>query len=193
MASKTEIGNRTLSKLGQPRVSNIDTTNTKGARTISDMWDIVRDAMLRSYPWNFAIKRTDLAPDTDAPSFGWDNAYSVPVDCLSLIEVLDGADDTMPSDQYRFEGGKILSNTADIIYIRYIAQITTTGSWDALFTEAFASRLAYEGCEQITQSNTKKAALWAEYKEFILQAFAAGAIENPPTELIESAWLMARN
>ncbi len=192
MASKTEIGNRALSKLGQPRVSNIDTVNTKPARTISDMWDIVRDAMLRSYPWNFAIKRTDVAPDTDAPSFGWDNAYSLPTDCLALLEVLDSGDDELPSDAYKVEGGKILSNTDSVIYIRYISRITNTGEFDALFTEAFASRLAYEGCEQITQSNTKKQALWQEYQNYIQQAFTSEAIENPPTALPEDAWLTAR-
>ena len=87
MASKTEIANRALSKLGQPRVSNIDTTDTKPARIIRDMYDSVRDALLQSYPWNFAVKRVTLAPDATAPAWGWTFAYTPPADFLSIYRV----------------------------------------------------------------------------------------------------------
>lgn len=85
MASKTEIANRGLMKLGQPRVSNIDTDPSPAAVAMSALFDSVRDELLQSYPWNFAIKRVDIAAAVDAPSWGWDNAFlSHQTVCVSL-------------------------------------------------------------------------------------------------------------
>ena len=185
MASKSEIANRMLSKLGETRVSNIDTDNTKKAKTIRFMWNSLRDSFLQAYPWNFAIKRAQLAKDATAPSWGYSNRYSLPSDFLALLEIKGNPD-------YRREGGYILTDAGAPIYIRYIARITNTGEWPAIFNEAFATRGAYEACEEITQSNTKKQILAQELKEVIAEAYATDAIEDPPVELQDDTWLTAR-
>lgn len=185
MASRTSMSNRALSKLGQPRVNNIATTDTKAARTINEMYDTVRDAVLAAYPWNFAGKRATLAPDADAPDWGWNYAYTMPSDFLALTEI-----DTDPD--YEFEGGKILTDEGTILYIKYTAQITDEGSFSPLFTEAFATRMAFEGCEEITQSNTKKAAFGQEYEASLKQAYQLDAKENPIKDLEDDDWVTAR-
>lgn len=185
MASKTEISNRALSKLGQPRVSNIDTTDTKPARTISGMWDVVRDAVLSSYPWNFAIKRTSLAPDGTAPSWGWTYAYTMPADFLTLHRI-------RYNPAYEFEGKKILTDEGSTIYIQYIAQITATGDYSPTFVEALATRLAFEACEEITQSNSKKADLAKMYSAILNNAYHVDSKENPIEDLEDDDWVTAR-
>lgn len=185
MASRTSISNRALSKLGQPRVSNIATTDTKAARTINEMYDIVRDAVLAAYPWNFAVTRTNLAPDADAPDWGWDYAYTMLADFLSLVQI-DGDPD------YEFENGKILTNEGTVLYIKYIYQNTDEGAFSALFTETFATRLAFEGCEEITQSNTKKATLGQEYESQLKQAYQVDAKDNPIKDEEDDDWVTAR-
>ena len=183
MASKTAIANRALSKLGQPRMANIDTDGTKAARVMSEMWDIVRDAMLQAYPWNFAIKRAVLA-QTDAPAWGWDYAYTLPVDCLAVIEIKDDPD-------YVVEDGKILTDSAEV-YLRYIYRVTDTSKFGALFTQAFGCMLAYEACEELTQSTSKKDALLGECRYFVDLAYTSDAIEQPGDKLPEDDWLTAR-
>jgi len=185
MASKTAIANRALSKLGETRVSNVDTDNTKPAKVIRFMYDIVRDAMLAAYPWNFAIKRVQIAADASAPAWGYTKQYTLPVDFLSLLEIRG-------NPQYSIEGGKIQTNEGAPIYIRYIAQITDTGLFDALFVEAFATRMAYEGCEEITQSNTKKDLLARDLQGILKEAYASNAIQSQPQELESDTWLLSR-
>jgi hypothetical protein len=185
MASKTTIANRALSKLGQPRVSNIDTTDTKPARIINGMWDVVRDAVLQAYPWNFAIKRTSLAPDAVAPSWGWTYAFTPPADFLQLDQVRYNPD-------YEFEGGKILTDEGATLYIKYIAQITTTGNYSPVFVEALATRLAWEAAEEVTQSNTKKTDLLRAYDLILKDAYHVDAKENPIEDLEEDDWVIAR-
>lgn len=183
--SKTSIGNRALSKLGQPRVSNVDTEDVKAARVIREMWDHVRDAMLQSYSWNFAVKRATLAPADGEPEWGWDYHYTLPVDCLAIIEIKDDPD-------YTVENGKILTDEGDALYIRYIYKVTDVTKFSPLFCEALATQLAYEACEELTQSNTKKNILFSELSIIIDRAFSADAIENPAQAIPESDWITAR-
>lgn len=185
MTSKTQIANRALSKLGEPRVSNIDTVDTKAANTIRFMYDEVRDAMLTAYPWNFAMTRTQLAKDATAPSWGYNNRFQVPSDFLALYKINNDPD-------YRIEKGYILTDEGAPLKILYIAQITNSGEYDPLFVEAFATRLAYEACEQITQSNTKKQLLGQELQSVIKEAYASDAIQDPPQKLKDDEWLLAR-
>ncbi len=189
MASKTEIGNRALSKLGQPRISNIDTDDTKPAKVIRYMWNIVRDAMLAKYPWSFALTRTQLAKDSVSPSWGYSNQYTLPTDYLALIEIKGNPDYRLES----YNGGlRILTNEGSPLYILYIRRVENTGEFDPMFVEAFATRMAFEGCEEMTQSNTKKQILAEELKESIMAAYANNAIQTLPQELQGDAWIASR-
>lgn len=185
MASKTSIANRALSKLGQPRVSNVETTNTKAARTINGMWDNIRDAMLEEYPWNFAIKQTNLAPDATNDSWEYDKAYTMPSDFLSLMRIKDSPD-------YCFQNKKIYTDESNLIYIEYISQVTNTGDWPLMFAEAMASRLAYESSEEITTSNTKRDILFREAQQTLAIAKQKDSMENPIRNFEQDDWLDAR-
>ena len=185
MASKTEIANRALSKLGEGRVSNIDTDTNKPAKVMAAMWDIVRDAMLAAYPWNFAIARDQIAKDSNTPSWGYANKFSLPSDFLALLEVKSNPD-------YRIEGQYIVTDAGSPLYIRYIRRVTDTGEFDPLFDEALATRLAFESCEEITQSNSKKANLADELVRNIKTAYASDSIQDPPLSPQEDSWVTAR-
>ena len=63
---------------------------------------------------------------------------------------------------------------------------------DILFREALAARMAYEMCEELTQSNTKKAELKEEYMDAIKAARKASAIQNVPQVGVEDSWITVR-
>ena len=184
MASKTDIVNRALSKLGQSRVSSID-TNTEAARVMNDMWDNVRDALLQSYPWNFSIKRVLLAKDSTAPAWGYVNRFTLPSDFLALMDIRN-------DPEYTIENGYILSDEGAPLYVRYVSKVEDTGLYPPLFTEALAASLAYEACEKITQSNTKKEILFSDLNFAINRAYVSDAIDNPSLVLPEDTWLTDR-
>jgi hypothetical protein len=191
MASKTQIANRALSKVGEQRVSNVDTDNVKAAKVISSMWDIIRDAMLTAYPWNFAVTRTQLAKDATSPAWGYQNRYALPSDFLSLLEVRYNSEYTIETDSVT-GGLYILTDEDAPLYIKYIKRVTNTGEFDPLFVEALATRLAFEACEELTQSNTKKQVLFEELRINIKEAYASDSIQEAPVLRQQDEWLLSR-
>lgn len=190
MPSKTAIGNRALSKLGETRISNLDTVDIRKAQVLRDMWEHVLKAVLSAYPWNFAVKRIQIAADESVPSWGYDVAYTIPIDFLTLLEIKDNPD-------YRLEQNpdntlSILTNAASPLFIRYISYVEDTGIFDPLFSEALAARLALEACESLTQSNTKKQILASEYEKIIAQAYASDSIQDPPQKPLTDDWILDR-
>lgn len=198
MASEIEIANRALSKLGVARLTSLSDNNAQ-ARAVNAAWDLVRDNELRIRRWNFAIARASMAALTSEPVWGFDNEYQLPSDFLALLEIPDaweaaGLTDYRNSETlpFRIEGTKILTDIAAPLDIRYIYRCDDTSQWDAAFCEAFACKLAYEMCEELTQSNTKKQLLAEDYKQAIRAAARTNAIENPPQPLPDDSWLLSR-
>lgn len=202
MASSVEIANRALTKLGEARILSLS-DDTKAARTINSMFDIVRDAELRRNNWNFAVKRDALAASSTDPAWGFDNAFPLPADFLRLLDI-DGAWRAVGLVDYsaydngifRIEnvGGSkcIVTDLAAPLSIRYTAKVTDPALMDSAFVEAFACRLAMEACETLTQSNAKRQLAMQEYIDSINSAIAANAVENPPSALADDSWIMSR-
>lgn len=194
MTSQVKIANRALTKIGSARITSLD-EDSKAASTINSMYDVVLDAELRAHRWHFAKARASLPALADAPLFGFANQFRLPSDYLSLIQIgqflVYPKSDT--SGVYSIEGGSILTNFGAPLPIRYIKRITDPNAFDSLFAEAFASRLAAECCEAITQSSTKKQAAWQEYDRAIASAIRVNAIERPAQAITEDTWLESRN
>lgn len=203
MASQTAICNRALTKLGQTRILSIG-DDVKAARELNSMWDIVVDAELRRNVWNFAVARTSLAALAAAPAWGFTYQFQLPSDYLRLVQVgehyiIPNMTDyrSMPELPYQVESSSdgtkvIVTDFTAPLKIRYVKRITDTQQFDPLFVEALASRLAYEACEAITQSSTKKAEAWEDYKAALREAKLVDAIENPPEPLADDSWLLSR-
>lgn len=198
MASKTDIANRALTKLGDDRIIDL-LDDTERARTINSLYNSCRDAELRAHVWNFAVRRVALPRLITIPAFGFKFEYQIPSESLRLIQVGEwwhwwGMDDyvTMSTAEFQVEGRKILTDFDAPLKIRYIERVDDPGLYDALFVESFACRLAIEACERLTQSNTKLQAIEEQYKETIRMATRVDAIENPPEQLPDESWMLSR-
>lgn len=208
MTSKIAVANRALTKLGADRITSL-ADNTKEARTVSQMFDTVRDDELRARAWSFSKTRVQLSADVAAPVFGYEFAYTLPFDCLRIWEVNetfwngpDLADYRSPGwKPYTVEGRKILTSAVDRdtltgtpgpLRLVYLKQIEDTTQWDANFVEAFACRLAAEMCEDLTQSTTRRQLAWEEYDQSIKKARRAQAIELPPEYIADDSWMLSR-
>jgi hypothetical protein len=71
MTSQVDIANRALTKLGAARIISFGDDN-KQARAVSSMFDIVRDAELRSHIWSFSVKRASLPALLSTPDWGFE-------------------------------------------------------------------------------------------------------------------------
>lgn len=199
MASDINIANRALQKLGAASITSFNQDSTAG-RAMNLAYTIVRDAELRRYLWKFAITRIDLAPLSTAPVNGIFNLqYQLPAQCLRVLNVGDYSPGADTSDyrnrtvaDYSIEGNLILTNISSPLSLRYIQQITDPGKFDSAFAECFAARLAWETCEQVTQSGEKRKLAMTEYKQALMEAVRANALEIPPDFLPDNAWMLAR-
>lgn len=198
MASQTEICNRAVTKLGAARITSI-TENSKSARVMNALWDTVRQSTLRGAIWRFATTRTSLPAVSPAPAWGYNNAFQLPSDFLRLVQVNDtfavpALTDYRDQDDsaYVLEGSQILTIYNAPLKIRYIRDVTDTGQFDALYVEALASKLAYEACEEITQSASKKQAAAEDYKQALRDAIKTGAVERAPQGIPDDSWMLIR-
>lgn len=147
------------------------------------------------------MKRAILSALSEAPDWGYSLQYQLPSDCLRVVQVNDfyvipGFGDFIgagPDEEpYKIEGGKILTDFTAPLKIRYLRRITNSGDFDACFVEVFAYDLAFEACEAITQSTTKKESLRQGKREEILDAIRANSIELPPQVVADDAWIASR-
>ncbi len=187
MASAVSVCNRALQKLGADRITSL-TEDTPVARECNACYEPLLEAELRAHPWNFAVKRAMLAADSDAPPFGYSLQYTLPVDFLRLLHNEEYGADL----DYKIEGDKILCDMPSPLNIRYIARVNDHNLFDALFAEAFATRMAFEMAEKITQSNAKGSQLREDYKQAIREARKANAFERVSIEFPASSWERAR-
>lgn len=185
MPSVVDICNKALDKLGHGPITSLE-DGTKAANLCNRNWAIIRDQVLRDHPWNFAVKRAVLAPTSDTPAWGFTHQFALPADNLRVLEIRD-----MSTADYQIESGYILAND-DALYVRYTRRVTDPNQFDALFVDTVAVRLAFELCEAITQSNTKKADLWNEYDDSLTRAKKADGQENPPVVFEEDEWIEVR-
>lgn len=189
MASDISICNRALVKLGATRISSL-TENSHNAKACSQIYEAVRDAELEEHPWNFAVKLAELAADSVAPIFGRANSFTLPADFIKLIS--DYPELNSAFKDWLIQDGKIYTNDEAPLQIRYIRRHTNPNNYSPLFCEALASALALELCELITQSNTKKQLLDADYTKIIRRAKRSNAFAKPSAQPPEDPWLSAR-
>lgn len=189
MASNADIANRALQKLGAKRIT-ILTEDSRNARAVNAAFETLKEAELREHPWNFAIKRVQLAAETTAPPFGRARYFQLPSDFLRILP--PDPEYNMNDLDWQIEGRLIATNDSAPLDVRYIYNVTDPNTMDVLFRECFAARIAMELCEELTQSNTKKAAAEADYDNAIAKAKRTNAIERVAAKPPEDTWVTVR-
>jgi hypothetical protein len=189
MASIVGICNSALVKLGATRIVQL-TEGSKNANLCSEQFEKVRDDLLRSHVWNFAIKRAKLAMLAETPAFGFDAAFQLPSDFLRVASVHPDAAGGATTP-YRIEGRQLLSN-AGSIYLRYIYRVTDPNAMDVHFREALAWALALDLSIPITQSNSMRQMMDEGLRMQLAKAKSVDAIEDYPEAEPATAWVAER-
>jgi hypothetical protein len=187
MASETDIANLALSKLGDAATITTLSEETEPARAIRAVFALMRQAVLRAHPWNFAMARAALPALATPPAFGYARAFALPEapPLLRLWRVVD-------SDDYTVEGRTILTDASAPLAIIYIADVADSGRFDALFTEALACRIAAQVARRLTGSTELRTQLLAEYRDALAEARRIDGQETPPSDVSDDDWWLAR-
>lgn len=185
MASVVDICNRALSRIGASRITSI-TDAVKPAKACNSAYNIVRDEVIRAHPWNCTVTRASLAPLSTDPAYEYSYQYQLPSDCLRLLEVDNNGYD------FVVEGRKILTDYGTALNIKYQKQETDPQQYDSLLVSVISARLAWEICEELTQSRTKTADKRDEYQQILMAAKMVDAQEQSPSTFEEDDWINVR-
>lgn len=183
--SEIDIINRALYKMGDQRIA-ARTENNKRARLMNDLYDGVRDELLRECPWNFAIARDSLAADPVEPLYEWSTKFAVPADLLYMVS-------TENRTAYRLEGNFILSHQENSLKITYVRRVTDTTEFDSGFAELFAIKLAYEGVAQIAADIPLRDRLLRDLEIKTIRAKKTDGQEDDPRPMPVDTWELARH
>ena len=174
MTSEVEIINSAMNMIGASNIIS-RSEDSKAARVSNQRYDAIRDAVLRSHPWNCAVTRRALAPDVDTPAFDWKFQFTLPADpfCLRVLRL-----DHLDID-HRVEGRKIVTDESTINLV-YIARITDPNTYDTLLVEAISARLAADVSFTLSQSTSLTQSMYALYDSKLKEARFVDATEGTP-------------
>ena len=192
--SETSICNLALTRIGHDFISSL-TESTKAGRLCNLHYEPTRDALLRSHPWNFSVRRATLSQIANAPSFDFAYAYSLPADFLRMVRTASEA--AGENYDYRIEGqlgstSKVLVTDEGTVKIEYIAKITDPTAFDAAFVDVLAQRLAFEICVPLTDNANMAANLYRVYQDKLREARNMDAQEGTPRGIDADLWLGSR-
>jgi hypothetical protein len=186
-ATDVEICNSALAKIGAARIVALS-DNTEQARLCNQQYSLLRDEVLRSHPWNFAIKRAALTADVTTPTFRWTSNFILPADYLRVLEIEN--EDLL--QKWAIEGDFLVADQTDPINIVYIAQITDVTKFDTNFSEVLAWRIAADLAYPLSQSRTLADDVFGRFREALILARNFDAQEGSVIQVGASEWLTGR-
>lgn len=148
MATAVSICSNALLLLGDSPINSLE-EGSERARLASNLWPDARDFVLRSHPWNCAVKRVTLNPLAAAPDFDYRCAFLLPGDWLRTLQL--GRSGEMP--EYRIEGRTILMNE-NVCRLRYIWRNENPATWDAMLVHAMTMVMKALFAYPITQAGS---------------------------------------
>lgn len=189
--SETDICNQAIMKVGaKPLIATL-TEDSDNARICNTFYAPVRDAVLRSHPWNCAIHRTTITALSDAPDSDWDHQYQLPTNpwCLRVLQV--GTLEDQPT-RWAVEGRRLLTdeNSPPIVYIK---RITDTNEFDPLLIDAFVLKLAIKLSMPLTSDPRIQKGLIDELEGISLpEARSIDGQESSVQQIQTTTWTDAR-
>ena len=117
--------------------------------------------------------------------WGYDYTYELPSDCLRTLRMKD------LSSEFKIESGYLLTDESEA-KILYLVDQETVATFDELFKEAFAAKLAAEMCYTLTHSASLTTLRWKIFDNLIKDARSIDAQEGTPDVFEIDDWIKAR-
>lgn len=150
MASKLDIWNRALRKIGEARLSGVDEDSVNG-RMLRDCYEESKRAVLEMHSWKFARKQSNLALNSTTPIDGYANSFKLPSDCLKIVYF----NNTYPNDRQVVPFttvGRNLRTDEGVAKITYISHDVLEGDFSAGFVECLSTYIAMTHAFERTKS-----------------------------------------
>lgn len=180
------------------RLTDLSTDTTSEAKAARDVYEGVRDALLRKYLWSFAKKRVELAEVVTAPAFGVERAFALPADFLRVIS-LHPSDSNFAKIRYGLETvevagfpTRVIVTNATTLFLLYVAKQTSTELMDPMFRDVLAWELGEHFALVVQKSNAQAEYCAKRAKAALNEAKGTSSIENWPEDFPAGSWVNQR-
>lgn len=183
MSSKVAICNMAVLSMGGNKIISLE-DETSEAILSSTFYDASRLATLETRAWTFATARALPVKLAEAPAFGYSSAFQLPTNplCLRVLVVAKDAYLLSTLEDWVKEGDQILINQ-DVIYMKYIKDVSDTTKFSPGFVQAFAARLAADMCVAFTSDPDLFATYWQLYLNKLEEAGAVDGMQGKQRSL----------
>ncbi len=167
--SEVSLCNIALNRIGVGEITAL-IDDTEAAKVCKNLYYNTRDTVLESKVWRFATARAVLTPTTEDTIYGWEYAFPLPSNTLSIITVDENITTEYRSQvKWQREGNRILSNESKI-YLTYIKRISDTTLFSSGFTNALSLKLAAELATSLKANMKLRDQLLDEYERALHRA-----------------------
>jgi len=188
IASKTEMFNQILLRLGEKRVSSWEGTEDRVV-VLRGFFNHAVDEVLKEYLWICATSRAVLAqlPDTNLTQY--DYVYQLPSDCITVQSLIDVYGETYADveDVYLIEGRRLYTDL-ESAGIKYTTNNVEVTELDTYVAEAIVLKVAAKSAFTITKDITLEADMYVQYKEALNIAKSADGIERINRTVSQELW-----
>ncbi len=155
MPGETDVINAGLRKIGAKPIISL-TDGSDSANAVGDVYEELRDDLLRSHPWNFATKRVKMAQSSVIPVSEYDFAYPLPSNWLRTISVHnnDAGHGVIPYSMENHEGQNSILTSSDEVWLVYVHRVTDPNLMIVDFRTALEFTIARDMSIPLASSNT---------------------------------------
>lgn len=175
IVTSIDLCSRALVKIGANSISSFD-EGTAEAHVAASIYPAIRDGLLSTHPWNFAIAQRRLARLADSPVADYQYCYALPEDSLRIISAGAGARGRgLP---YRIQQRTLCVDSSDVV-LTYIYRAAES-DFPPYFNLALIARLAAEFCIPLTDSTSRWGAMHKIAEDELRRARLTDAQEDTP-------------
>ncbi|MCP4393319.1 MAG: hypothetical protein GY804_03480 [Alphaproteobacteria bacterium] len=166
---------RALIKIGANTISSFDEGSAE-AEVATNLYESVRDALLSSHPWSFAIAQSELSKLAAEPVADYGCAYQLPAGFLRIISA--GIRGRGRGISYRIIENRLHADVDNVV-LTYIFK-PDESSYPPFFDQILISRLAAEFCLPLTESTSRAEFLFKVAEEEFRRAKLIDAQQDQP-------------
>lgn len=203
MASKTQIVNIALGRIGQSQtVNNVDTETSLPARTARTFWDDDVLYVLRDFPWPWARAYVDLAlvggSVSEAVNNDWQYSYRYPSDCVFarrlVVEGVGRSDPKPPPYELgRDSQGRLIFTDEPEAELEYTVIVTDPSEFDPIFVSMLGWKHGANLAPSLSKIKDMAATCMQMYEIDKSKAESRALNEAQQSEPIEAEMIRARD
>lgn len=186
MATDVSMCSNALLMLGDDAIADFNEDNKRTTLCVN-LYPQVRLAVLRSHPWNCAIKRDLLAPDALAPLFDFAYQYSLPSDWSRTLQIGERGCEV----DHKSEGRKILANV-NPLPIRFVFKNLVEATYDDMLVHGISLTMKAALAYPLTKSASLASAALKDAMDYMKTCRAVDGQDDPPETFGDFPLLQAR-